>query len=60
MTKAELERKLREFVQSQDHSRENEWWCTSRELVAGVINDLAAHLKLKLKIEVPDALEARK
>jgi|LauGreDrversion4_2_1035121.scaffolds.fasta_scaffold06361_1 hypothetical protein len=44
MTEEELKTKMLAFVDQQDNSYEEEWWCTPRALYAGVIKEFAAHL----------------
>lgn len=50
MTEEELKTKMLAFVDQQDNSCEEEWWCTPRTLYAGVMKEFAAHLGIDFAV----------
>ena len=49
MTKKELTKRIQEFIDLQDDSSKDEWWCTNRYLYDYVLREFAATLGIKLE-----------
>lgn len=50
MDAEELKAKMLAFVDQQDNSYEEEWWCTPHALYRGVMNEFAAHLGIDFEV----------
>lgn len=51
MREEDLVRAFREFVMSQDDDRENEWYCTHREMASNLMAEFAAHIGVDVSFD---------
>ena len=54
MTEEELKSKMLAFIDQQDNTYEEEWWCTPRTLYAGVMKEFAIHVGIDFAIPHKD------
>ena len=54
MNEEELKVKMLAFVDKQDHTYDEEWWCTQRQLYAGVMKEFAAHVGIDFAVPHQD------
>jgi len=54
MTEEELKTKMLDFVDKQDHTYNEEWWCTPRQLYAGIMKDFAIHVGIDFAVPHQD------
>lgn len=52
MTKKELADQMMEFLAVQDHSVDNEWYCTKRERASDVLQEFAEWIAVKVNLEL--------
>jgi hypothetical protein len=54
MTEEELKTKMLEFIDKQDHTYDEEWWCTPRTLYAGIMKEFGVHVGIDLAVPHQD------
>jgi len=54
MTEEELQANMLEFIDKQDHTYNEEWWCTPRQLYAGIMKEFCLHVGIDLAVPRQD------
>jgi hypothetical protein len=54
MIEQELQAKMLEFIDKQDHTYNEEWWCTPRQLYAGIMKEFGVHVGIDLAVPHQD------